>query len=169
MERITRLELATSTLARWRSTRWAKSASTGHTIPHSNRFVKHKFQNEEKYFGWEKSFFWRKLVESSPKEGAQKRKLEILHKIKKNRFFLLHFVSMSGIIGGSTKEGGVQMAKCEICGKGVTFGIKLSHSHRRTNRTWKPNIRRVKVVENGTPSHKYVCTRCLRSNKVTRG
>ena len=26
MERITRLELATSTLARWRSTRWAKSA-----------------------------------------------------------------------------------------------------------------------------------------------
>ncbi len=28
------------------------------------------------------------------------------------------------------------MAKCEICGKGVTFGIKVSHSHRRTNRTW---------------------------------
>ena len=24
------------------------------------------------------------------------------------------------------------MAKCEICGKGVTFGIKVSHSHRRT-------------------------------------
>ena len=29
------------------------------------------------------------------------------------------------------------MAKCEICGKGVTFGIKVSHSHRRTNRTEK--------------------------------
>ncbi|MCQ2446954.1 MAG: 50S ribosomal protein L28 [Clostridia bacterium] len=62
------------------------------------------------------------------------------------------------------------MAKCEICGKGVTFGIKLSHSHIRTNRTWKPNIRRVKVIdENGTPCHKYVCTRCLRSDKVVRG
>ncbi|MBR2305112.1 MAG: 50S ribosomal protein L28, partial [Ruminococcus sp.] len=24
------------------------------------------------------------------------------------------------------------MAKCDICGKGVTFGIKVSHSHRRT-------------------------------------
>ena len=35
------------------------------------------------------------------------------------------------------------MAKCEICGKGVTFGIKVSHSHRRTNRTWKPNVKRV--------------------------
>ena len=31
------------------------------------------------------------------------------------------------------------MAKCECCGKGVTFGIKVSHSHRRSNRTWKPN------------------------------
>ena len=29
------------------------------------------------------------------------------------------------------------MAKCECCGKGVTFGIKVSHSHRRSNRTWK--------------------------------
>ena len=26
------------------------------------------------------------------------------------------------------------MAKCECCGKGVTFGIKVSHSHRRSNR-----------------------------------
>ena len=31
------------------------------------------------------------------------------------------------------------MAKCEFCDKGVTFGIQVSHSHRRSNRTWKPN------------------------------
>ena len=43
------------------------------------------------------------------------------------------------------------MAKCDICGKGVTFGIKVSHSHRRSNRTWKPNVRRVKAIVNGTP------------------
>ncbi|MGN0676501.1 MAG: bL28 family ribosomal protein, partial [Ruminococcus sp.] len=24
------------------------------------------------------------------------------------------------------------MAKCDICGKGVTVGIKVSHSHRRS-------------------------------------
>ena len=35
------------------------------------------------------------------------------------------------------------MAKCDYCGKGVTFGIKVSHSHRRANRTWKPNVKRV--------------------------
>ena len=60
------------------------------------------------------------------------------------------------------------MAKCEICGKGVTFGIKVSHSHRRSNRTWKPNIRKVRAVVNGTHKSIYVCTRCLRSGKVTR-
>jgi len=60
------------------------------------------------------------------------------------------------------------MASCDICGKGVSFGIKLSHSHRRTNRTWKPNIRSVKAIVNGTPKTLKVCTRCLRSNKVTR-
>ena len=26
------------------------------------------------------------------------------------------------------------MAKCEFCGKGVNFGIQVSHSHRRSNR-----------------------------------
>ena len=60
------------------------------------------------------------------------------------------------------------MAKCEFCDKGVTFGIKVSHSHRRSNRPWKPNVKRVKAVINGTPRHVYVCTRCLRSGKVTR-
>ena len=60
------------------------------------------------------------------------------------------------------------MAKCDVCGKGVTFGIKVSHSHRRTNRTWKPNVRRVKAVVDGTPKHINVCTRCLRSGKVER-
>ena len=45
------------------------------------------------------------------------------------------------------------MAKCEFCDKGVTFGIKVSHSHRRSNRPWKPNVKRVKAVINGTPRH----------------
>ena len=60
------------------------------------------------------------------------------------------------------------MAKCDICGKAVSFGIKISHSHRRSNRTWKPNIKRVKAVVDGSPKRVNACTRCLRSNKVTR-
>ena len=57
------------------------------------------------------------------------------------------------------------MAKCEFCDKGVVFGIQVSHSHRRSNRPWKPNVKRVKAIVNGTPKHVYVCTRCLRSGK----
>jgi len=65
--------------------------------------------------------------------------------------------------------GGVYiMAKCEICGKELKFGIKVSHSHRRANRTWKPNIRRVRAVVDGTPKRVYACSRCLRSGKVQR-
>ncbi|HBN85681.1 MAG TPA: 50S ribosomal protein L28 [Clostridiales bacterium] len=60
------------------------------------------------------------------------------------------------------------MAKCEICGKGTTFGHNVSHSIRRTNRSFKANIRKVRVVKNGTTRRINICARCLRSNKVER-
>ncbi|WP_416176339.1 50S ribosomal protein L28 [Clostridium sp.] len=58
--------------------------------------------------------------------------------------------------------------KCEICGKGVVFGVQYSHSHRQSKRNWVPNVRRVKAVVNGVPKRIHVCTRCLRSGKVQR-
>ncbi|KYH35907.1 50S ribosomal protein L28 [Clostridium tepidiprofundi DSM 19306] len=58
--------------------------------------------------------------------------------------------------------------KCDICGKGVVFGGQYSHSHRRSNRSWAPNIKKVKAIVNGTPKTINVCTRCLRSGKVQR-
>lgn len=64
--------------------------------------------------------------------------------------------------------GGVNMAKCAYCGKGVTFGHNVSHSNRKTSRTWKPNIRKVKVVDGGTHKTVAICSRCLRANKVER-
>jgi len=60
------------------------------------------------------------------------------------------------------------MAKCAVCGKSVHFGNNVSHSHRRSNRIWKSNIRRVKCKVNGAPKHIYVCSRCLRSGAVER-
>lgn len=60
------------------------------------------------------------------------------------------------------------MAKCQFCGKSVAFGLQVSHSNRKTNRTWKPNIRKVKANINGTVKTVSVCSRCLRSNKVQR-
>lgn len=58
--------------------------------------------------------------------------------------------------------------KCSICGKGITVGIKMSHSHIRTKRTWAPNLQRVKAIIDGSPQKVLVCTRCLRSGKVQR-
>ena len=64
------------------------------------------------------------------------------------------------------------MAKCEICDKSVSFGNQLSitrsHISKRSTRTWKPNLRRVKAVVNGEHKRIYVCTKCLHSGKVER-
>lgn len=58
--------------------------------------------------------------------------------------------------------------KCSVCGKGITVGMKVSHSHIRTKRTWSPNLQRVKALVSGSPRRILVCTRCLRSGKITR-
>ncbi|MBQ7867137.1 MAG: 50S ribosomal protein L28, partial [Clostridia bacterium] len=44
----------------------------------------------------------------------------------------------------------------------------VSHSNRKTNRIWAPNVQRVRVVVDGTTKRMNVCTRCLRSGYVQR-
>jgi large subunit ribosomal protein L28 len=44
----------------------------------------------------------------------------------------------------------------------------VSHSHRRSNKMWKSNVKSVKVNVNGMARKMYVCTSCLRSGKVER-
>jgi len=58
--------------------------------------------------------------------------------------------------------------QCEICGKGRQTGHKVSHSNIKTNRTWKPNIRKIRANINGTAKTIKICTRCLRAGKVQR-
>lgn len=60
------------------------------------------------------------------------------------------------------------MAKCEICSKEVVFSLQVSHSHRRTARTFKPNVQSVRADIDGRTQKVNVCTRCLRSGKVKR-
>jgi len=42
-------------------------------------------------------------------------------------------------------------AVCEVCGKHPSWGMSVSHSHRRTKRRWNPNIQRVRAVVDGAP------------------
>lgn len=58
------------------------------------------------------------------------------------------------------------MAKCYFCDKSLCFGIKISHSHRRSNRMWKPNVRVAHIVVGGAKKKVHACTRCIRSGKL---
>jgi len=59
-------------------------------------------------------------------------------------------------------------AVCEICGKKPSFGMNVSHSHRRTKRRWNPNIQRIRAIVGGTPRRVNACTSCIRAGKVTK-
>ncbi len=57
---------------------------------------------------------------------------------------------------------------CHVCGKTQGNGHNVSHANNKSNRVFKPNLQSVSVVENGSKKRVLVCTRCIRSNKVTK-
>ncbi|MFA5527145.1 MAG: 50S ribosomal protein L28 [Peptostreptococcales bacterium] len=57
---------------------------------------------------------------------------------------------------------------CEICGKGQISGNQVSHSNKHNKRKWNVNVQKIRVIENGSVIRKTVCTRCIRSNRITR-
>ncbi len=66
------------------------------------------------------------------------------------------------------ESGDHAMAKCEICGKSVQFGKSVSHSNKRTNKIWRPNVQKIRVLENNRVIRKNVCTRCIRTGSVAK-
>ena len=60
------------------------------------------------------------------------------------------------------------MARCEICNKGPIYGNRVSHAHNLTKRRWNPNLQRVRVLDGKTHKSMRVCTRCIRSGRVTK-
>lgn len=60
------------------------------------------------------------------------------------------------------------MAKCYVTGKTTIFRNNVSHSHKRSNKKLKANLKKVRIVENGVTKRVWVSTRALRSGLVTR-
>jgi large subunit ribosomal protein L28 len=61
------------------------------------------------------------------------------------------------------------MAKhCEICGKTPVVGRTLSHAHNVRARRFEPNLQTVRAQVNGGHRRMRACTRCIRSNKVSK-
>jgi large subunit ribosomal protein L28 len=90
----------------------------------------------------------------------------------------LHRVTFPGCLGvGSLGSFFVRLqtqeypvaSVCDVCGKGPGFGHNVSHSHRRTNRRWNPNIQSVRTPAGGGTTKKLqVCTSCIKAGKVVR-
>ncbi|HPE68186.1 MAG TPA: 50S ribosomal protein L28 [Thermotogota bacterium] len=58
---------------------------------------------------------------------------------------------------------------CDVCGKKPSTGFSVSHSHRKIKRRWKPNLQSVRVQNpDGSVQRMKVCTKCLKSGKVTK-
>lgn len=71
--------------------------------------------------------------------------------------------------------------QCEICGKKTTFGIKYARRGAakkkggsgakisgKTNRTFKPNLQRVRALVCGAPKQITVCASCIQKGKVQK-
>ncbi len=61
--------------------------------------------------------------------------------------------------------------KCDICGKGTTFGRNIRYQHSgkwerrapRTNRVFKANVHVKAMTVGGVTRRIHICTRCLRT------
>ncbi len=59
--------------------------------------------------------------------------------------------------------------ECDVCGKVPSVGRNVSHSHKKTPKTWSPNVQKVRVkTTNGAVKKMNVCTKCLKANKVVK-
>jgi len=57
---------------------------------------------------------------------------------------------------------------CEICGKQVSSGNKVSHSNKKTRRTWKPNIQTMLAEIKGERKRINLCTSCMKTGKIKK-
>lgn len=57
---------------------------------------------------------------------------------------------------------------CDICGKKTSFGNNVSHSHKKTRRTFKPNLQKARVEIDGKIKNISICTSCMKANKVKK-
>jgi large subunit ribosomal protein L28 len=58
--------------------------------------------------------------------------------------------------------------KCAVCGKGSSSGNTVSHSNKASKRLFRPNLQSLNIVLNGKKAREYVCTSCIKSNKIKK-
>lgn len=54
---------------------------------------------------------------------------------------------------------------CEICGKTKMGGHNVSHSNRKSNRTYEVNLQRTTIEVDGKEKSVRACTKCIKTSK----
>jgi large subunit ribosomal protein L28 len=70
---------------------------------------------------------------------------------------------------------------CEICGKSLQFGNTIVrhglakrkggiglHTTGISRRVFMPNLQKIRVLEDGGVTRRRICTRCIKSGKITK-
>ncbi len=58
--------------------------------------------------------------------------------------------------------------RCEVCGKEPWTGKQVSFSHKRSSKTWRPNIQKIRVKHGSNTRRARVCTSCIKAGKVEK-
>ena len=57
---------------------------------------------------------------------------------------------------------------CDLCGRRPSTGHSVSHANNKRKRRWIPNLHPVRARVGAAVRRIQVCTRCIRSGKVTK-
>ena len=68
-------------------------------------------------------------------------------------------------ISGKKTHAGRQFTKRGLAKAKGGVGKKITSV---TNRTFRPNLQKIRVLDGKTPRRAYVCTRCIKAGKVTK-
>ncbi len=60
------------------------------------------------------------------------------------------------------------MANCQICFKKSGKGNKVSHSHQSSIRRFKPNLHKVRIIEDGEMKKVVICAKCLKKRRKSQ-
>ncbi|MFC1511059.1 50S ribosomal protein L28 [Candidatus Margulisiibacteriota bacterium] len=58
--------------------------------------------------------------------------------------------------------------RCFVCDKKSKSGNNVSHSNNKTKRMWHANLQKINILVEGKKKKEYVCTKCLKANKVLK-
>ena len=58
-----------------------------------------------------------------------------------------------------------KMQRCEVFGKTVSHGNRVSHSHKATKRIWRPNLQTMLLTINNEEVRVRVCTKAMKTLK----